>query len=103
MASEPFHDHVKQFTSYYYNKGVNWENMPALNYKEHAEMRSFPPGSAVLDIERGGMTDIHPHFWQTDTSVSTSSWGYVTNHKYRNANSLVDDMIDIISKNGSLL
>ncbi|MGJ8680845.1 alpha-L-fucosidase [Paraglaciecola sp.] len=103
MASEPFHKHVEAFTGYYYNKGVNWKNMPALNYKEHHEMRSFIPGSAVLDIERGGMTDIHPHFWQTDTSVSKSSWGYVTNHKYRNANSLVDDMIDIISKNGSLL
>lgn len=103
MASEPFHAHVEQFTAYYYNKGVNWKNMPALNYKEHHDMRSFLPGSAVLDIERGGMTDIHPHFWQTDTSVSKSSWGYVTNHKYRNANSLVDDMIDIISKNGSLL
>ncbi|WP_286133394.1 alpha-L-fucosidase [Colwellia sp. UCD-KL20] len=103
MASKPFHDHVKQFTSYYYNKGVSWENMPALNYKEHEDMRSFPPGSAVLDIERGGMTDIHPYFWQTDTSVSLSSWGYVTNHKYRNANSLVDDLMDIISKNGSLL
>ncbi|AWB69023.1 alpha-L-fucosidase [Saccharobesus litoralis] len=103
IASKPFHDHVKQFASYYYNKGLNWENMPALNYKEHEHMRSFLPGSAVLDIERGGMTDIHPYFWQTDTSVSKSSWGYVTNHRYRDANSLVDDLIDIVSKNGSLL
>ncbi|TYK67464.1 alpha-L-fucosidase [Colwellia echini] len=103
MASEPFHQHVKEFTGYFYNKGVNWDRMPALNYKEHADMRSFIPGSAVLDIERGGMTDIHPHFWQTDTSVSKTSWGYVTNHEYRDANSLVDDMIDIVSKNGSLL
>jgi alpha-L-fucosidase len=103
MASEPFHAHVQQFTSYYYNRGKSWENMPALNYKEHADMRSFPLGSAVLDIERGQMTDIQEHFWQTDTSVSTTSWGYVTNHAYRNANSLVDDLIDIVSKNGSLL
>ncbi|WP_440876032.1 alpha-L-fucosidase [Thalassotalea sp. PLHSN55] len=103
MASEPFHQHVETFTGYYYNKGVNWDRMPALNYKEHHDMRSFLPGSAVLDIERGGMTDIHEHFWQTDTSVSKSSWGYVTNHRYRDANSLVDDMIDIVSKNGSLL
>lgn len=103
IANEQMHKHVQDFTGYYYNKGVAWENMPALNYKEHADMRSFEPGSAVLDIERGAMTDIHDHFWQTDTSVSKSSWGYVTNHKYRDANSLVDDMIDIISKNGSLL
>ncbi|EWH08962.1 alpha-L-fucosidase [Catenovulum agarivorans DS-2] len=103
IAQKQFHEHVQKFTGYYYNKGVNWDRMPALNYKEHHDLRSFKPGSAVLDIERGAMTDIHPHFWQTDTSVSKSSWGYVTNHKYRDANSLVDDMVDIISKNGSLL
>lgn len=103
MASEPFHEHVQEFTSYYYNKGVKWENMPALNYKEHQEMRSFPDGSAVLDIERGQLADIRKHFWQTDTSVSKTSWGYVTNHEYRTPNSLVDDLIDIVSKNGSML
>ncbi|MCL1044980.1 alpha-L-fucosidase [Shewanella electrodiphila] len=103
IASPAFHDHVEAFTAYYYNKGVSWDHMPALNYKEHKDFRSFVPGSAVLDIERGGMTDIHEHFWQTDTSVSKTSWGYVTNHQYRDANSLVDDMIDIVSKNGSLL
>ncbi|MER2491737.1 alpha-L-fucosidase [Catenovulum sediminis] len=103
MASEPFHEHVKLFTSYYYNKGVSWENMPAINYKEHGDMRSYPDGSAVLDIERGQLSDTREYFWQTDTSVSKTSWGYVTNHKYRTANSLVDDLIDIVSKNGSLL
>lgn len=77
--------------------------MPALNYKENQNMRSFPAGSAVLDIERGGVSNIEKHFWQTDTSVSTTSWGYVTNHTYRDANSLIDDLMDIISKNGSLL
>ncbi|MFC3121553.1 alpha-L-fucosidase [Agaribacter flavus] len=103
MASEPFHHHVKLFTSYYYNKGINWERMPALNYKDLGDFRSFKPGSAVLDIERGQMSDTYEYFWQTDTSVSKTSWGYVTNHKYRDANSLVDDLIDIVSKNGSML
>lgn len=103
MASEPFHQHVKEFTSYYYNKGMSWENMPALNYKDLGEFRSFPPGSAVLDIERGRMPGIYEHFWQTDTSVSKSSWGYVTNHEYKEASTLVDDLIDIVSKNGAML
>lgn len=103
IAEESFHEHVQLFTGYLYNKGVNWERMPALNYKELDDKRSFLPGSAVLDIERGGMTDIYEHFWQTDTSVSKTSWGYVTNHQYRDANSLIDDMVDIVSKNGSLL
>tara|TARA_R100000687_G_scaffold63495_2_gene51411 strand:- start:67058 stop:68638 length:1581 start_codon:yes stop_codon:yes gene_type:complete len=103
MASEPFHQHVKEFTSYFYNKGSTWDDMPALNYKDLGEFRSFPPGSAVLDIERGQMSDTYEYFWQTDTSVSKTSWGYVTNPSYRDANSLVDDLIDIVSKNGSML
>ncbi len=103
MASEPFHQHVKEFTSYFYNKGKSWENMPALNYKDLHDFRSLLPGSAVLDIERGRMSGIYEHFWQTDTSVSKSSWGYVTNHQYKQASSLVDDLIDIVSKNGSML
>ncbi len=103
MASEPFHGHVQTFTSYFYNKGLKKARMPALNYKDLGDFRSFKPGSAVLDIERGQMSDTYEYFWQTDTSVSFSSWGYVTNHSYRDANSLVDDLIDIVSKNGSML
>ncbi len=103
MASEPFHGHVKTFTSYMYNEGLKKDRMPALNYKDLGDFRSFKPGSAVLDIERGQMSDTYEHFWQTDTSVSRTSWGYVTNHVYRDANSLVDDLIDIVSKNGSML
>ena len=103
MASEAFHEHVRTFTSYYYNLGLNKDRMPALNYKDLGDFRSFKPGSAVLDIERGQMSDTYAHFWQTDTSVSLTSWGYVTNHTYRDANSLIDDLIDIVSKNGSLL
>ncbi len=103
MASEPFHEHVKLFTSYFYNEGSKWDRMPALNYKDLGDFRSYKPGSAVLDIERGQMSDTYEHFWQTDTSVSKTSWGYVTNHQYRDANSLVDDLIDIVSKNGSML
>lgn len=103
MASEPFHEHVQTFTSYFYNKGLQKDRMPAINYKDLGDFRSYKPGTAVLDIERGQMSDTYEHFWQTDTSVSRTSWGYVTNHVYRDANSLVDDLIDIVSKNGSML
>lgn len=103
MASAPFHEHVQTFTSYYYNDGMHKMRMPALNYKDLGDFRSYKPGTAVLDIERGQMSDKYEHFWQTDTSVSKNSWGYVGNHNYRDANSLVDDLIDIVSKNGSML
>jgi alpha-L-fucosidase len=35
--------------------------------------------------------------------VSKTSWGYVENHDYKTVDSIVDDLVDIVSKNGSLL
>ena len=46
---------------------------------------------------------IRPQFWQTDTSVSEKSWGYIENDTFRTPDSLVDQLVDIVSKNGNLL
>ena len=40
---------------------------------------------------------------QTDTSVSKNSWGYVKDQNYKTVDSIVDDLVDIVSKNGCLL
>ena len=42
-------------------------------------------------------------FWQTDTAVSKSSWGYTENQQYKQPGRLIDDLVDIVSKNGCLL
>ena len=59
--------------------------------------------AAVLDIERGQADKILPQFWQTDTSVSIKSWGYIDNDTFRSPESLVHQLVDIVSKNGALL
>src|ERR1039458_7945298 len=70
-----------------------------INYKDDA----FPPSAAVLDIERGQSDQILPRFWQTDTSVSVKSWGYIDHDTFRSPESLVQELVDIVSKNGALL
>jgi len=65
--------------------------------------RAFPEGTAVLDIERGKLGDIHPYPWQTDTSVDYLSWGYIRNAKYKAPEVVIRDLVDIVSKNGNLL
>lgn len=55
----------------------------------------------VLDIERSQLPGISPHIWQTDTSVG--DWFYNLRDVYKTAQHVIDMLIDIVSKNGSLL
>ena len=83
----------------YYNRGEEWGIGVAINHKYD----SYPEGVAVFDIERGQLSDIREFFWQNDTSVSKSSWGYIDNHDYKTAGDIIADLVDIVSKNGALL
>lgn len=94
-----FKPYLKKFAAYYYNRALEWGKEVAINYKYDA----FARGTAVYDIERGQCSDIRPDFWQTDTSVAKNSWSYTENNDYKTAESLVCDLIDIVSKNGTLL
>jgi len=102
IAQPPVHANLQKFAAFYYNRGAEWGKGVAINYKKHGG-ESFPDTAGVLDIERGQLAASRPLFWQTDTSVSKTSWGYVTNHDYKTVDSIVDDLVDIVSKNGSLL
>jgi alpha-L-fucosidase len=64
---------------------------------------SFPEGANVLDIERGKLADIRKDVWQTDTSIGKNSWCYTSQWQSKTANSLIDDLVDIVSKNGTML
>ncbi|MDZ4659851.1 MAG: alpha-L-fucosidase [Bythopirellula sp.] len=97
-----FQPYLQKFAAYYYNRGAEWNKEVAIDFKEW-EGRSFPDGTGVFDIERGRAGEIRPDFWQTDTSVSKNSWGYVTNHEYKEVDSIIDDLVDVVSKNGALL
>jgi alpha-L-fucosidase len=96
LAWQPY---LQKFGAYYYNRASQWDRGVAINYKHDA----FPLGSGVWDVERGQAADIRSDFWQTDTSVSRNSWGYIEGHKYKDVSSIIHDLIDIVSKNGALL
>ncbi|QEG35766.1 alpha-L-fucosidase [Bythopirellula goksoeyrii] len=97
-----FQPYLQRFAAYYYNRGAEWGKQVTIDYKQW-EGQSFPEGTGVFDIERGLAPGIRPDFWQTDTSVSKNSWGYVSNHEYKDVDSIIDDLIDVVSKNGALL
>lgn len=92
----------KKLLSYYYNKGIDW-NKEVVFQDKNMKYESFPEDLIVLDIERGRMDSIFKYPWQTDTSIGKKSWGYIKNEDYKTADYLLDELIDIVSKNGCLL
>ncbi|MBT9333032.1 alpha-L-fucosidase [Acidipila sp. 4G-K13] len=94
-----FQPYLRRFMAFYYNEAAKRGQQPVLFLKNGAT----PEGTVVLDIERGGLDHVDPLHWQTDTSVSDKSWGYVKGDTYKSPESLVWQLIDIVSKNGNLL
>jgi alpha-L-fucosidase len=102
ICQPTFQPYLKQFAAYYYNRGVEWKKAVAINFK-HWEGESLPEGAGVLDIERGQLAEIRHDFWQNCNSVARTSWGYITNQQYKAIGKIIDDFVDIVSKNGALL
>lgn len=99
IGQPAFRSHVARFAAYYYNKGAQSGRPPVIDYKDHA----FREGTATFDVERGQLTDIRPQHWQTDTSISDASWGYLPNDTYKSPELIVHQLADVVSKNGNLL
>ena len=94
-----FEPYIRRLAAYYYNRAAEWGREVVINYK----WDSFRPGSAVLAIERGTMGGIRPDVWQNGTSVSRTSWGWVEGHDYKDASELIQELVDVVAKNGNLL
>ena len=97
-----FEDLRPKLAAYYYNKGIEWKKEVVLQDKNFNH-NAFPEGTVIYDLERGKLPNIRKLPWQTDTSIGKNSWSYVTNWESKTANELVDDLVDIVSKNGCLL
>lgn len=87
------------FLAYYYNKAVDWKRDVAVIYKG----QDLEPGTGILDLERGRMANITPYKWVNDDAINWDSWSYVENADYKSADRLIDELVDIVSKNGNLL
>jgi alpha-L-fucosidase len=91
---------LARFAAFYYNSSLKYGgHVGVIDYKDNAMQEH----SAVLDLERGQLGDIRALYWQTDTSVSNKSWGYVEEDTFKSPEFIVHQLIDIVSKNGNLL
>jgi alpha-L-fucosidase len=88
-----------EMAAFYYNQAHAAKRPVVLTYKQP----DLQEGTATIDLERSRMPKIYPEPWLTDTSLSSSSWSYAEGIQYYTANRLIDDLVDIVSKNGCLL
>ncbi|WP_233496785.1 alpha-L-fucosidase [Dyella sp. AtDHG13] len=93
-----FRNTLPTLLSYYYNEGAKRDGV-VVNYK----LGDFPEGAGTLDIERGQLRGIHASHWQTDTSISNDSWGYIEHDTYKSPTFIIHLLADVVSKNGNLM
>jgi alpha-L-fucosidase len=90
---------VTRFAAFYYNYAARNGTPSVIDIKDYA----LDWHAGARDFERGLREDTEPQHWQTDTSISNLSWGYLEHDEFKTPEFLVHQLIDIVSKNGNLL
>jgi alpha-L-fucosidase len=98
----PFGEVGRRLMAHFYNSNQerNGSLEAVYTYKDIGSGEFFPEGG-VQDVERGGIADINPLPWQTDTTLS--GWFYNSGQKFRTTTDIVHSLADIVSKNGNML
>lgn len=86
--------------AYLYNTSIakNGENLAVYQQKDKRP-EVFNVG--ILDIEKSQSPTINPNPWQTDTCIG--NWFYDARQSYKKPDHIIEMLIDIISKNGTML
>jgi len=94
-----YRPNVTRFAAFYYNFAVAHGYTGVIDFKDY----SLAWKAGVRDFERGQQDHIVADHWQTDTSISDASWGYIEHDTFKSPEFLVRQLVDIVSKNGNLL
>jgi len=93
-----------KFITHYFNKGYEWGKEVEFIYKSF----DIPPGIGMRDIENGSLIGLQYDPWMADINMAhprdwESTWFYNPKNPPKDANMLVDMLVDITSKNGRIL
>ena len=91
--------------TYYYNRAKSWGKEVSISTKKAAYA---PSGTnvntigSILDFEGRIPPGIRTGVWQVDSKIG-STWGYTSDMRVAGAGSIISTLVDIVSKNGTLL
>ena len=86
--------------SYLYNKSASkYGENRAVYVQKDRNPKVYRVG--LLDIEKSQLPDIADEPWQTDTCIG--NWFYDVRQTFKTADHIVEMLVDIISKNGTML
>jgi alpha-L-fucosidase len=97
----PFGRWGRSLVAHYYNQSLHWHSGQVdvvYTGKRRSECAS---GTCVLDVERGVVDEIEPRPFQTDTCIG--DWHYNRDAVYKRPKTVIDLLVDIVSRNGNLL
>lgn len=89
----------QEMVAYYYNKGLAWGKPVVLTYKN----TDLPADVGVIDLERGRFDEKTEFPWLTDDSFAWHSWSWRPEMRLKTPDIIIDELVDISSKNGCLL
>ena len=105
MDKEIIDQDMPKLMAYYFNKNGKMRRGVVVTHKG----KELPLECSPLDFEGGGQKEPDRRKWQTDMPLPGCSWAYEYTIKMapaevdRNADTLVDDIVDRTSKNGVTL
>ncbi|MEO8404907.1 MAG: alpha-L-fucosidase [Chitinophagaceae bacterium] len=101
----PFENYGLSILAHLYNKSANKNGgkTQAIYTSKRPEDSAKGTGICVFDVERGVVETIWPLPWQTDTCIGDWHYNKERIGKYKSTKTVVDLLVDIVSRNGNLM
>ncbi len=97
----PFEDIGLSLVAHHYNANAKRKGGKTEAVYTSKRLQDTEKGIATFDVERGLVDEIWPRPWQTDTCIG--DWHYKRGVKYKTPKTVVDLLVDIVSRNGNLM
>jgi alpha-L-fucosidase len=97
----PFDEYGLSLVAHEFNLSAKTHGGKAESVYNSKAAADCTEGTCVLDLERGLVNKIWPDPWQTDTCIG--NWHYKKGITYKTPKTIVDMLVDIVSRNGNLL